>query len=131
MHHLLKSLAIASILTAFTVSAFAQNEKSSTDENVEISSQLQTTKEEIAAIQVLSEICPDIIGKNKNFDSGYQRILTDFLPGISNPVLAVQALSEEEDYQVILKQARQDAANASREENREVCLGVIEWNKKK
>lgn len=116
-------------------SSFAQpatpKQASGDTEAIEISPQLQTSKEEIAAIQVLSEICPQIIGQNKNFDAGYDRLLADYLKGISNPKLALQALSQEPDYQVILKQARDDAAKASREDNREVCRGVIDWGKKK
>lgn len=118
-----KSLVSLSLLAALTSAnlAYAQ------DENVEVSSDIGTTREEIAAIQVLSEICPQIIGKNKNFDDGYQRILKDLLPGISDPVAAVKAYSQETDFQAMIKQAREDAAKASAEDNRQVCLDVIDW----
>lgn len=127
----LKSTVIALMFSGLSATAMAQSTAPAQDkDNIEITPAIQTTKEEIAVVQVLSEICPDIIGKNDNFDQGYKRVLTDLLPGISDPVLAVQALSEESDYQPVLKQARQDAAKASREENRAVCLDVINWGKK-
>lgn len=96
---------------------------------IEVVSQQQSSMHEVAAIQVLSEICPQIIGKNRNFDSGYHLLLSDFLPGFKDPELALQALNENEDYLKALKTEREEAAKSTRENNREVCLGVIQWNK--
>ncbi len=127
-----KTLLMTILLTSISITGFAKTVAQDNvidDEGIEVSSSMQSTREEIAAIQVLSEICPKIIGKNKNFDSGYQRLLKDFMPGFENPSLAVRALNEEDDYQTILKQAREDAAKASQEDNREICLGVIDWGK--
>ncbi len=121
------------LLTFSSFSAFAEADKKfadKTENNIEITPQIQTTKEEVAVVHVLSEICPDIIGKNENFNKGYERMLTDLLPGISDPVLAVEALSEEGDYQEVLSQARQNASKHSREDNREVCLEMVQWGKK-
>ena len=89
-------------------------------DGIEVSPTQQSSMQEVAAIQVLSEICPQIIGKNKNFDTGYHLLLSDFLPGFKDPELALQALNENDDYQTALKQARDDAAHATRENNREV-----------
>lgn len=121
------------LLTFSSFSAFAESDKKSADKaenNIEITPAIQTTKEEVAVVHVLSEICPDIIGKNENFNKGYERMLTDLLPGISDPVLAVEALSEEGDYQEVLAEARQNASKHSREDNREVCLEMVQWGKK-
>lgn len=116
--------------TAVTKSASAKTTKTAAKpDGIEVSPTQQSSMQEVAAIQVLSEICPQIIGKNKNFDTGYHLLLSDFLPGFKDPELALQALNENDDYQTVLKQARDDAAHATRENNREVCLGVIEWNK--
>lgn len=122
------------LLTLSSFSVFAEADKSKSAEkaenNIEITPAIQTTKEEVAVVHVLSEICPDIIGKNENFNKGYERMLTDLLPGISDPVLAVEALSEEGDYQEVLSQARQNASKHSREDNREVCLEMVQLGKK-
>ncbi|MCJ8146783.1 hypothetical protein MKI79_07700 [Acinetobacter sp. A3.8] len=124
----------ATLLTLSSFSVFAEADKSKSAEkaenNIEITPAIQTTKEEVAVVHVLSEICPDIIGKNQNFNKGYERMLTEMLPGISDPVLAVEALSEEGDYQEVLSQARQNASKYSREDNREVCLEMVQWGKK-
>ncbi len=121
------------LLTFSSFSAFAEADKKSADKaenNIEITPAIQTTKEEVAVVHVLSEICPEIIGKNQNFDKGYERMLTELLPGISDPVLAVEALSEEGDYQEVLAEARQNASKHSREDNREVCLEMVQWGQK-
>ena len=120
MTKLFKTLSTLTLATLMATSAFASD-------NVEISPDAGTTREEIAAIHVLSEICPQIIGKNKNFDAGLKRVLTDLLPGVSDPVAAVKAYSQEAEFQGLIKQAREDASGATTEENREVCLGVIDW----
>ena len=121
MPKLLKTILTLSLPVLMLSPALAQ------DENVEVSPDSGTTREEIAAIHVLSEICPQIIGKNKNFDAGYNRVLKDLLPGISDPVAAVKAYSQESDFQPLIKQAREEAARASSEDNRQVCLDVIDW----
>ena len=118
---LFKTLTAISLSTLMAMPVFAQ------DENVEISPETGTTREEIAAMHVLSEICPQIIGQNKNFDAGYIRVLNDLLPGISDPVAAVKAYSKDPEFQPAIQQAREDAARATSEDNRQVCLDVIEW----
>lgn len=119
---LFKTLTTLSLITAIALPAFANE-----SENVEVSPDSGTTREEIAAIHVLGEICPQIIGQNKNFDAGYGRILNDLLPGISDPVAAVKAYSQEPEFEGLIKQAREDAARASAEDNRQICLEVIDW----
>ena len=121
MSKLFKMLGVVSLATVMAMPTFAE------DENVEVSPEAGTTREEIAAMHVLSEICPQIIGQNKNFDAGYLRVLNDLLPGISDPVAAVKAYSQDPEFQPAIQQAREDAARATAENNRQVCLDVIDW----
>lgn len=136
MKNVLKATLSATLLTTISLSTYADDIATKTaaqaksENNIEITPAIQTTKEEVAVVHVLSEICPEIIGKNQNFDKGYERILTELLPGISDPVLAVETLSEEGDYQEILAEARQNASKHSREDNREVCLEMVQWGQK-
>lgn len=136
MKNVLKATLSATLLTTISLSTYADDSATKTaaqaksENNIEITPAIQTTKEEVAVVHVLSEICPEIIGKNQNFDKGYERILTELLPGISDPVLAVETLSEEGDYQEILAEARQNASKHSREDNREVCLEMVQWGQK-
>ena len=121
MSTLLKKITTLALATMITLPAFAA------EENVEVSPEAGTTREEIAAMHVLSEICPQIIGNNKNFNDRYVRVLKDLLPGISDPVAAVKAYSQDPEFQPAIAQAREDAARATAENNRQVCLDVIDW----
>lgn len=122
MSYFKKSLTLGVLLLASS-SLFAQNPK----QGVDLSGH-STSLQEVAAIQVIGETCPNLIGKNPNFNQGYDLLLAEFLP-VSDPKQALRLLNQEKKYQIALKEARSDMAKATREYNREVCLGVIEWKK--
>ncbi|SPL69908.1 MCR_0457 family protein [Acinetobacter stercoris] len=111
----------------FLPQTFAATKKSAEEENIDVTQQ-QVTKEELAAIFVLSEVCPKIQGKNTKFTDGYKRLAKDYLPNEKNPVAALQSLSKQASFQEALKQARQDAKNAGEENNKQVCQDVINYH---
>lgn len=88
-----------------------------------------TSQEEIATIDVLNEICPKILGtnNNKNFNKGYNNLITHMLPSIKNPVAAVQAMHTDADYMKIYDNARVNALKEKEDDNREVCLEVLHY----
>ncbi len=88
-----------------------------------------TSQEEIATVDVLNEICPQILGQNnnKNFRKGYSNLLRELLPSIKNPVLSVQSMHTDPDYMSILENARTKAVAEKIEDNREVCLEVLHY----
>lgn len=87
-------------------------------------SQLSTTKEEVAVLQVLSEICPPMLNKQQQqgFVNAYQQELQNLMPSIREPRLAVQYLSSQQDYKQILSDTRQWTLSYPKEQNKEVCL---------
>ncbi|WP_051526580.1 MCR_0457 family protein [Alkanindiges illinoisensis] len=105
----------------------AASHTASKGDKVEFKSSLPVTQEEIAAVDVLAEICPKLIGNNKNFDAGYERLLKDLMPNIDQPVLALKALADDAEYQDKLKEAREDANRASVQDNREVCQDILNY----
>ncbi len=115
------------LLSAACSTGVAQAAKNSADSKVEFQNNLPVTQEEIAAVNVLSEICPKILGKNPNFDAGYRRLLADLLPDFQDPVTALRALQDDQEYQQKLVDARNDAKKASVEDNREICLDVVQY----
>lgn len=115
------------LLSAVCSIGVAQAAKNSADSKVEFKNNLPVTQEEIAAVNVLSEICPKILGKNPNFDAGYRRLLADLLPDFQDPVTALKALQDDQEYQQKLVDARNDAKKASVEDNREICLDVVQY----
>lgn len=88
-----------------------------------------TSQEEIAAVDVLNEICPQILGQNnnKNFRQGYSNLMRELLPSIKNPVLSVQSMHTDPDYMNILESARTKAFAEKVEDNREICLEVLHY----
>jgi hypothetical protein len=88
-----------------------------------------SSPEEIATVDVLKEICPEIIGtnNNKNFSKGYNILIKHMLPSIKDPVAAVQAMHTDPDYMKIYDNARVSALKEKVEDNREVCLEVLHY----
>ncbi len=111
----------------FTSHTFAAAKETSHDENIEVT-QTQVTKEELAAIYVLSEVCPSLIKEDKKFDQGYARLLKDYLPGENNPATAIKTLSKQSSFKAALKEARQDAKKAGDKGNLGVCQDVSNYH---
>ena len=86
-------------------------------------SELSTTKEEVAVLQVLSEICPPMLTKaqQSGFNNAYNVELKKLMPTISDPRLAVQYLSTQQDYKQILNETRQWTLSYSKADNQAVC----------
>lgn len=125
----LRSSILMAVMVCMPAFSYAKASVEQNPDAVEVSSEQGSSREEVAAIQVLSEICPNIIGASKNFSRGYQVLLNEYLPGFNDPELALKALNETQEYQKALQQARDDASKATREYNREVCLGVVDLSK--
>ena len=95
---------IGMLLMGVTVSGIAEDNNGDT---IAIDmSELSTTKEEVAVLQVLSEICPPMLNKSQQtgFNTAYNVELKKLMPTISDPRLAVQYLSSQQDYKQILNE---------------------------
>ena len=93
---LVQSLSLVLLMSMATV-GFAADKKKTTEKKtenenvVEVTPQQGTTPEELAAIQVLSEICPSLIGKkDTDFAQGYERLVKDYLPNEADAVSALE-----------------------------------------
>ena len=112
---------IGMLLMGVTVSGIADDKNNDT---IAIDmSELSTTKEEVAVLQVLSEICPPMLNKSQQtgFNTAYNVELKKFMPTISDPRLAVQYLSSQQDYKQILNETRQWTLSYPKAENLELC----------
>lgn len=89
-------------------------------------SQVSTTKNEIAVLQVLSEICPPMLNKKQQqgFATAYNVELQRLMPTISNPKQAIQYLSTQADYKQILAETRQWTLQYPTAENKEICTDL-------
>ncbi|NUE91564.1 MCR_0457 family protein [Acinetobacter seifertii] len=123
---LVQSLSVVLLMTMATVGYAADKKKTTENENVvEVTPNKGTTPEELAAIQVLSEICPSLIGKkDAEFAQGYERLVKDYLPNEADPVAALEKRTKDKSFKKVLKEARNDAKAAGNEQNTLVCQDV-------
>ncbi|TCM67725.1 hypothetical protein EC844_10719 [Acinetobacter calcoaceticus] len=107
--------------------AYAASEKAqSQNENIEVTQQ-QVTPEELAAIYVLSDICPTLLDKDAKFDAGLEQLLHDYMPGEKQPLAALKKLSKQSSFKPALKQAQEDAKKAGEKANRDICQDVVNY----
>ena len=91
------------------------------DENIEVTPLQKVTQQELAAIYVLSEVCPSLVKDHAKFEQGYAKLLKENMPQVKNPVQSLKALSQEPKFAPILQEAQADAKKAGDAKNLEIC----------
>lgn len=91
-------------------------------------SDLSTTKEEVAVLQVFSEICPPMLNKKQqqSFAQAYNLELKNLMPSISEPRLAIQYLATQQDYKQILEETRQWTLGFPNTDNKQICVELAD-----
>lgn len=86
------------------------------------------TKNEVAMLQVISEMCPPMLNAKQrtNFAKAYNTELQNLMPTISEPKAAVQYLSTQADYQQILNDTRQWLLSYPKADNQQMCFELAE-----
>lgn len=69
------------------------------DENIEVTPLQQVTQQELAAIYVLSEVCPSLVSDQSQFENGYNALAKEYLPQQKNPTEYLKSLSKEKKIQ--------------------------------
>lgn len=102
--------------------------KSNTTITIDMSD-LSATKNEIALLQVLSEICPPMLNKSQHqgFYHAYNIELKKLMPTLSNPKQAIQYLSTQQDYKKILADTRRWTLSYPKSENKEICTELATY----
>ena len=122
-----------SLLIAATVvmpATYAAEKKSST-EKIEVTPMADNVSDqELAAIYVLSEICPSLIGKDLKFNTAYENLAQAFLANEKDAVKMLNKRAKAKDFQVALTEARNDANAASEDDNRQICDDVRNYYSK-
>lgn len=121
-------LACVLFAAASTVSVTHAAKPEDSSENIDVT-QEGVSQQELAAIYVLSEICPKLINAKDQtaFESGYSRLTKDYMPKESQPEAALKKLSKQKSFQSALKEARGDARQAGTEQNTGVCNDVKDY----
>ncbi|WP_425915108.1 MCR_0457 family protein [Acinetobacter sp. TSRC1-2] len=125
---LFKSLSLGLLTTAamsFSVTHAAKQQ----DENIEVTPIQKVTQQELAAIYVLSEVCPSLVKDDAQFSKGYSKLAHEYLPQEKDAVSALNKLSKEKKFKSILAEARSDAKNAGDAKNKEICQELTAYSK--
>ena len=121
----LKTTSLA-LLTALTFSLTHAEE--SKDENIEVTPNQTVTQQELAAIFVLSEICPKLVDNKDGFEQGYAKLAQEHLPEEKDAVNALMKLSKSKSFKPILAEAKSDANNAGDDKNKEICQELTTYS---
>ncbi|CAM9112142.1 MCR_0457 family protein [Acinetobacter bereziniae] len=82
-------------------------------------------KEDIAATQVLAEVCPSLIGNNATFQSKIDTLTQTLLKDLSKTTTLDQ-LKQDPEYQSVFKEAQANAKEVDQAEHKSVCNDVLE-----
>ena len=118
-------LAVCSSSLIAISSAHAANK----DENIEVTPLQQVTQQELAAIYVLSEVCPSLVSDQSQFENGYNTLAKEYLPQQKNPTEYLKSLSKEKKFKPILAEAQADAKKAGKANNKEICKELSTYSK--
>ena len=99
------------------------------DENIEVTPLQQVTQQELAAIYVLSEVCPSLVSDQSQFENGYNTLAKEYLPQKKNPTEYLKSLSKEKKFKPILAEAQADAKKAGKAKNQEICKELSTYSK--
>lgn len=120
--HLLKL--ISAMALTLSLSSITQ-----ANDDMEVTPEQQMTKQEFAALYVISEICPNMVSNPSNFQNGLSQLLQQYLPDEKNPVEALKQMVTQADFSAILQEAENDAKTAGKEKNLEICEELAVYKK--
>ena len=127
--HFFKQLGVSLLIMAgiCSSSTFAANQ-TSTAEKIDVTPTVDNVSpQELAAIYVLSEICPALTNKDKSFDQAYENLAKSYLDNQADAVALLKKRAKSKAFKPILKEARADAKAASEQTNRNICNEVIQY----
>lgn len=124
---LFKSLSLGLLITA-AMSLSATHAAKQQDENIEVTPIQKVTQQELAAIYVLSEVCPSLVKNDAQFSRGYSKLAHEYLPQEKDAVSALSKLSKEKKFKSILTEARSDAKKAGDAKNKEICQELMTYS---
>lgn len=84
-----------------------------------------TIKEDLASVQVLTEVCPGIVGKNAKFEQNTQQLIKQYLSDYSDKSMTYDKIQQDKAYQSALQEARQEAKQTAKDEHQAVCNDLI------
>lgn len=117
------------VVCGSSVIAIGSAHAANKDENIEVTPLQQVTQQELAAIYVLSEVCPSLVSDQSQFKNGYNTLAKEYLPQQKNPTEYLKSLSKEKKFKPILAEAQADAKKAGKAKNQEICKELSTYSK--
>ena len=124
------SLSLLIMSSLATSPVFAADKKTVADKIEVTPISEDVTKEELAAIYVLSEICPSLIGKDLKFNKAYEKLVKAYSSNEDDAVDVLKKRVKSKDFKAALEEARNDAKAASDDDNRQICDDVRNYYSK-
>ena len=124
------SLSLLIMSSLATSPVFAADKKTVADKIEVTPISEDVTKEELAAIYVLSEICPSLIGKDLKFNKAYEKLVKAYLSNEDDAVDVLKKRVKSKDFKAALEEARNDAKAASDNDNLQICDDVRNYYSK-
>ena len=122
-----KSLSLG-LLTTALMTVSVTHAATQQEENINVTPTQKITQQELAAIYVLSEVCPSLVKDDAQFSRGYSKLAQEYLPQEKDAVSALSKLSKEKKFKSILAEARTDAKKAGDSKNKEICQELTTYN---
>ncbi|OTG73176.1 hypothetical protein B9T26_08800 [Acinetobacter sp. ANC 4169] len=97
------------------------------DEGLTLEEANTIVKEDIASTQVMTEVCPAIIGKNAKFDQNIQLLIQSYLQDYSDKSMTFDKIQADTEYKSVLDEARQAAKETAKDEQKSVCEDVVNY----
>ena len=82
-------------------------------------------KEDIATAQVLTEICPPLIGDATQVLHHVDTFTQSNLKRLSNPATTLTDLKQDSEYQMAYKEAKNDSLSTDQAEQRQGCEDIL------
>jgi len=108
-----------SLITLLAQSAFAEDLTSQEADLI--------TKEDIASIQVLAEVCPTLISEKAALKNKTDALIQNLLKDLSKTTTLTQ-LQQDIEYQVALKEAFQNIKEVDLDEQKSACTDILSIN---
>ena len=122
-----KSLSLG-LLTTALMTVSVTHAATQQEENINVTPTQKITQQELAAIYVLSEVCPSLVKDDAQFERGYSKLAQEYLTQEKDAVSALSKLSKEKKFKSILAEARTDAKKAGDAKNKEICQELTTYS---
>ncbi len=120
-----KKMITRSLTHTFSIALITLSTQSAFAEKLTAKEADLIAKEDIAATQVLTEVCPALIGNNAMFKTKIETLTQTLLKDLSKTTTLVQ-LQQDTEYQVALNEARTNVKEVDQTEQKAVCNDVLE-----